>query len=191
MNFIENTFALTTNLLKKDLRKIRAKEPIDGYLNVMYNGKESALDLKVEYQEDQACLIVIFGPEPQRILLAEEILTFGTRTYLTCQCGCRTTALYLVDGTFACRKCKKLKYASNAINTNSVHGKFIYQQTKILRIISMREKMSCIFYRSRYTKRFLKWLGQCGRVGLFDEVIRAFELEEVVKAMNSKFRRSQ
>ena len=191
MNFIENTFALTTKLLKKDLRKIRAKEPIDGYLNVMYNGKESALDLQVEYQEDKTYLIVIFGPEPQRILLAEEVLTFGTRTYLTCQCGCRTTALYLVDGTFACRKCKKLKYASNAINRGSKHGKFIYQQTKILRIISMREKMSRIFYKSHYTKRFLKWLGQCGRAGLFDEVIRAFELEEDIKAMNSKFRQSQ
>ena len=179
---IENSFALSTNLLKKDLRKAREKDPVEGYLNVTANGKPAILDYRVEYEQERAYLVVTLGMEPQRILLEEHELTFGTRSYLTCECGCRVNALYLDKGIFACRKCKNLKYQSTTINRNSKHGKFIYQQNQILKLMTMRESLGRIFYRSQYSKRFKRWLGLCESAGLTNEVVDARKLMEAINS---------
>ena len=180
---IENTFALSAHLLKKDLRKARRKEPVEGYLNFSYHGKPSVLDYSTEYENEDAYLIVSFNAEPQRILLSEHELTFGTRTYLTCKCGYRTNALYLNKGIFACRKCHNLQYESNTSNRNSKHGKFLYQHHKIIKIMNMRESMGRIFYKSQYSKRFKRWLKLCNQAGLTDEIKDANDL---MTAINSQ-----
>ena len=121
---IENTFALRAHLLKKTFVKRGEKEPVEGYLNFLHNDRPSVLDYSIEYENEDTYLIVNFNAEPQRILLSEHELTFGTRTYLTCKCGYRTNALYLNKGIFACRKCHNLQYESTTSNRNSKHGKF-------------------------------------------------------------------
>ena len=180
---IENTFGLSTKLLKESLKKARAKEPVEGeYLNYLDNGRPSALDYSVEYSIDGSTYLVVnIGVEPQRILLSEEELTFGTRTYLTCGCGQRTNALYLKSGYFACRKCQKLGYRSTTINTTSDHGMFMHLQNRRLKLMELREGMDRIFYRSTYTKRFRRWLKLCAKAGLFDEVADALRLSEDIK----------
>ena len=176
MNLIENTFALSIKSLKEDLRKAREKEPVEGFLNISYNERPSVVDYHIEFEEERTYLVVAFGIESQRILLSEEELTFGTRTYLTCACGQRTNNLYLKGGVFACRKCHKLKYQSTTINRNSKHGKFLYQQSQILKLMSLRESMSHIFYKSQYTKKFNRYLDLCGRAGLISEISDAKQL---------------
>lgn len=173
---MENSFALSMHLLKKDLYKAQRKEPVEGFLNFLHNERPSVLDYSIEYGDECTYLIISFNAEPQKILLSERELTFGTRTYLTCKCGCRTNALYLNKGFFACRKCHKLRYESTAINCNSRHGKFLYQQRNILKLMAMRESMGRIFYKSQYSKRFKRWLELCARAGLNKEVSDAQKL---------------
>ena len=61
MTLVENTFALSTNLLKEDLRKAREKELVEGYLNISYNGRPTIVDYYVEYENEKAYLVVNFG----------------------------------------------------------------------------------------------------------------------------------
>ena len=176
MSLIEDTFALSTKILKEDLKKAREKELVEGYFNITYNGRPTAIDYYVEYENEKACLVVNFREEPQRILLSEEELTFGIRTYLTCACGNRVNTLYLKEGVFACRECHNLKYQSTTINRNSRHGNFLYKQSQIIKAMDMRESMGRIFYKSQYTKKFNRYLNICTRVGLYNEVIEAQKL---------------
>lgn len=180
---VENSFALSTHLLKKDLHKARRKEPVEGYLNFLHNGKPSVLDYFTEYEGEDAYLVVSFNIEPQKILLSEHELSFGTRTYLTCKCGLRTNALYFNKGIFACRKCHKLRYKSVTINRNSRHGKFLYQQISVLKLMAMRESMGRILYKSQYSKRFKRWLKLCARAGLTKETLDA---QNLMAAINSQ-----
>lgn len=178
---VESCFRLDTRLLKEALHKALREELAEGFLNINYNGKPSALDYKIEYDSGNAYLILSFGHEPQRILLSRHELTYGTRLYLTCMCGARTTALYLHNGVFACRKCQKLQYASNMVNRSSKHGKFLHRQIRIVKLIDMREKIGRPFYRSRQTKRYLHWLRLASRAGMFDELIRTLKLMDGVR----------
>lgn len=183
---IEDCFRLSTKLLKNDLRKTRQREPIvNGYLNIVNQGKSAVLDYKIEYVNDNAYLEVYFDAEPQRILLSEEQLTFGIRTYLTCPCGQRTNALYLKKNFFACRNCHKLCYQSSTINRKSRHGQVIYQLSRKIKLMNDREKLWRIFYKSKYTKRYKHWLIRCSRAGLIDETTRAIKLQELVKGTKS------
>lgn len=168
----ESCFALSTKLLRKDLRKARNKEPIDNeYLNFRHNGKPSVLFYSIEHSsDDNDYLIINYGAEPQRILLATRELTFGTRTYLTCGCGNRTNALYLKNTFFACRKCHRLRYRSTTINTRSDHGRMLYQHNKRLELIEMRESIPRPLYKSKWTKRFKRFIKLCDNAGLFREV---------------------
>jgi hypothetical protein len=179
---IENTFALSTKLIKKSLKKAREKEPVEGeYLNYRDNGRPSALDYSIEYSFDgNTYLVISVAAEPQKILLSYEELTYGTRTYLTCGCGQRSNALYLKLGYFACRRCQNLGYRSTTINTTSDHGMFVHLQTQRLKLMDMREGIDRIFYKSTYTKRFRNWLKLCGRAGLLDEITSAIKLSEAI-----------
>lgn len=181
-NLIENTFALSTKLIKESLKKAREKGPVEGeYLNYRDNGRPSALDYSIEHSFDgNTYLVVNVTAEPQKILLSYEELTYGTRTYLTCGCGKRSNALYLKSGYFACRKCQNLGYRSTTINTNSDHGMFIHLQTQRLKLMELREGIDRIFYKSTYTKRFKNWLKLCGRAGLFSEIESAIKLSEAI-----------
>lgn len=175
-DLIENSFALNTHLLKKPLRMARAKELEKGCLKLLYNGRPSVLEYSIEHKDDNSYLVIEFATKSQRILLSEQKLTFGTRAYLTCKCGDKTTALYLSKDIFACRKCHKLQYESTTINRNSRHGKFLYQQSRVLRLMEMRESIGRIFYRAKYSKRFKRWLELCSRAGMMKEVLDAQRL---------------
>ncbi|MEI6420146.1 MAG: hypothetical protein WCO30_00800 [bacterium] len=187
----ESCFALSTKLLRNDLKKARNKEPIEGFLNFIYNGKPSALDYKIEYYpDDNAYLIISYAAEPQQILLSERELTYGTRTYLTCGCSHKTNTLYLknTQGSFffACFNCHRLRYKSTTINCRSDHGRVLYQQLKRLELIDMKENIGRIFYRSKFTKKFVAWLKLCEKTGLFKEVVSAQKTMELIKEYQSQ-----
>ena len=175
---VESCFRLDTNLLRSDLQKARWHEPVDGFLNFKTDGRESALDYEIEYVDDKAYLVIMYGPEAQRVILSERELSYGTRTYLTCACGHRTNALYLKNNVFACLKCQKLRYESTTINRYSKLGKILYQNIRVLKLIKMKEDMTRPRWGRRYTKRFLRWFGLCSKAGLFDEWIREMKRSE-------------
>ena len=181
---IENTFALSTKVLRKDLKKARNKELVSGeYLNFRHNGKPSALDYSIEYSFDgNTYLVINFDGEPQKILLSTHELTFGTRTYLTCGCSKRTNALYLKNTFFACFECSSLRYGSTSLNRRSDHGRMLYQQSKRLKLMDMREKMDRIFYKSKYTKRFEHWKELCRKAGFTRQVSDAELLMDAIIA---------
>ncbi len=185
---IESCFGLSTKLLRNDLQKARQKEPVEGeYLNFIHNGKSSVLDYSIEYNSDgNTYLVVNVDIEPQKILLFERELTYGTRTYLVCGCGARVNALYLKGTFFACRNCHKLKYKSTTINTRSDHGMMLYQQNKRLKLIDMRESIPRPLYKSKWTKRFQRFLKLCNQSGLFSQVKDAQTTIETIKAFQSQ-----
>lgn len=187
-SLIENAFALSTKLLRSSLRKAREKEPVEGeYLNFRDNGRPSVLFYSIEYSLDgNTYLVVAAGEEPQKIILSDRELPFGTRTYLTCGCGNKTNALYLKLGYFACRRCQNLRYQSTRINCRSDHGMVIYQQSKILKLMELRESMDRIFYRSEYTRKFKRYLNLCVLAGKTDEIESAGELLEAIRSRKSK-----
>jgi hypothetical protein len=181
---IESCFGLSTKLLRNDFQKARQKEEVEGeYLNFIQDGKQSALDYSIEYSFDgNAYLVVNVGVEPQKILLSTRDLTFGTRTYLVCGCGARVNTLYLKGTFFACRNCHKLQYKSTTINNSSLHGRFLNEQSKRLKLVEMRAEIDRIFYKSKYTKRFTRFLKLCVQLGLLGPVRDA---NETIKAINS------
>jgi hypothetical protein len=185
---VENCFKLSTKLLRNDLQKARLKEPVNGgYLNFLHNGRPSVLDYSIEYgQDDNAYLVVNFNGEPQKILLSNHELTYGTRTYLTCGCGHRTNALYLKNTFFACFKCHKLRYRSTTINSRSDHGRMLYQQNKRLALLDMRENIPRPLYKSKYTKKFLRFLKLCSKSGLFNQVKDAQTTMEAIRTFQSQ-----
>lgn len=190
----ESCFALNTGLLKKDLRKARNKEPVqEEYLNFRHNGKPSVLFYSIEYSFDEnTYLIINFNAEPQRILLTTRELTMGTRTYLTCGCGHKTNTLYLKNTFFACFKCHSLRYTSTIINTRSDHGQMLYLANKRAEVINMRENIPRPLYRSRWTKRFTRFVKLCSQAGLLDQVIGAkITMDAIKKYQSSSFRRTQ
>ncbi len=168
----ENCFALSTKLLRKDLQKARDKKPVgEEYLNFIHNGNSSVLFYSIEYDfEENAYLVINLNGEPQKILLSHHQLTYGVRTYLTCGCSKRTNTLYLKNTFFACFDCHKLRYKSTTINSRSDHGRMLYMQNKRLELIEMRESIPRPLYRSKWTKRFIRFAKLCDKAGLFSQV---------------------
>ena len=185
---VEDSFALSTKLLRSDLQKARNKDPVDGeYLNFRHNNRPSVLYYSIEYSLDgNTYLVVTVGEEPQKILLSEHQFNFGIRTYFTCGCSQRTNALYLKETFFACRKCQNLRYSSTTINVRSDHGAMLYMASKKLKLMNMREQIGRIFYRSKYTKRFERWLKLCKQAGLYGQIKDALELMEAIKRSQSQ-----
>jgi hypothetical protein len=175
-NLVESSCRIDTHILKEDLQKTRERLPVAGFLSLIDGATTLPIDYKVEYEESDAYLVIEFDGGSQRILLSNHELTFGTRTYLTCACGCRTNALYLNKGIFACRKCHKLCYQSTTINKTTKHGQFLFKQSQIIKLMEMREGLNRIFYKSQYSKPFVRWLALCERAGLVDDVEDAKEL---------------
>ncbi|HEY4513585.1 MAG TPA: hypothetical protein VJH06_03695 [Candidatus Paceibacterota bacterium] len=186
---VENCFALNTKLLKNDLRNARQNKPVESeYLNFVHNGKPSALFYSIEHSFDgNTYLVVTFDTEPQKILLSTRELPFGTRTYLTCGCSKRTNTLYLKNTFFACFSCHQLRYKSTTINSRSDHGRMLYQQNKRLELINMRESIPRPLYRSKWTKRFVRFIKLCDKAGLFREVKGAQTTMKAIQDYQSQY----
>ncbi|MDO8490241.1 MAG: hypothetical protein Q7S47_02380 [bacterium] len=185
---VESCFALSTKLLRKDLQKARNNEPVEGeYINFVHNGRAVALDYSIERNSDgNTYLVVNFDEEPQKIPLSTRELTFGTRTYLVCGCGKRANALYLKNTYFACFGCQNLRYRSTTINHRSDHGRMLYLHSKRLELIDMRENIPRPLYRSKWTKRYLRFIKLCDQAGLFHQVADAQNTMKAIKMFQSQ-----
>lgn len=169
---VENSFALSTHLLKNDLRRTREhKNGVEGLINISYENIQSVADYYIEYGTEYDYLVIEYDEKEQRIKLAESELHFGPRSWFICDCDRLVSKLYLPPHTtqFKCRHCYNLCYQSTRISRNSKHGKFLYKQSKMLKLIDIRESIGRVFYRSQYTRRFKRWLRLCDEAGLVAE----------------------
>lgn len=169
---IEHCSFITTKRFNKDLRRAREQgSSINGLIDVKNANNGSIFDYTVSIGAEYDYLVIHNAGIEQRIKLIDSELHFGTRIWFICDCGARVAKLYLppIAREFKCRHCHLLSFQSSSVNKHSKHGAFIYKNSQILKIIGMRENMGRIFYNSRYTKRFKRWLVLCDKAGLTDE----------------------
>src|SRR3989344_8056754 len=144
---IENSFAISTKLLKKDLYRAREqKTGINGFINISYGNTKAVADYSIELGTEYDYLVIQYGEKEQRIKLAESELHFGTRSWFICECERRVAKLYLPPHTtkFKCRRCHSLSYELQSFNKNSKHGHLMYITNRTIKLMSMRERMRSI-----------------------------------------------
>ena len=176
---IEYCFAITTKRFRQDLQRVKEQgKSVSGYIDIKHGNKTSVADYTVEYGTEYDYLVIHNAGVEQRIRLVDGQLKLGVRIWFLCECGAHMAKLYLPPGgkEFKCRKCHHLVYQRSSINKNSKHGAFIYKNSLILKIMAMRENLGRIFYCSKYTKRFKRWLDLCDKAGLTDERVNANNL---------------
>lgn len=150
------------------------------------NGTELRYWFENENRED--FVYISHGPnDPQRIALIESELTFGTRSFFICGCGYRASKLYLKpppgNSEIKCRKCHNLRYGLEMINRHSRQGALLYRTNRTIKAINLREIIGGrIFYRSRYTGNFLRYLALCAKAGLNREIEDAKRLMADIQA---------
>lgn len=174
---VESCSQLSVGMIKKDLRLARDKKAgIDGVINIEYGQVKAMADYYVEYGGKYDYLVINYGETEQRIKLTECELHFGTRKYFICpKCDRRVGKLYFPPHGkgYNCRFCLKLRYESTTICRNSAHGMHLYRIHQQIKAINMREHIPRIFWKSRYTKRFQRWMDQCKNAGIMQAVIDA------------------
>lgn len=182
---IEGCPSLTIGSVKRDLGRCRMKEAdITGAINIVHGAVILTVDYWFEYIDNNAFFVIsVDGHAPQRILLSEQELYFGTRNYFVCDCGKRVHKLYLPPGKaeFRCRSCYKLIYELSTINRNSTHGRLLYIANRTIKLANRRADMSRIIYKSRYTKKYKRFLRLCEKAGLNNVVKDARDLMAAIK----------
>ncbi|MEI6296386.1 MAG: hypothetical protein WCO84_01910 [bacterium] len=182
---VEGCFSLDTAHIKKNLGRARIhQENISGQLVGILAGKRLIINYWFEYEEEDSLAVSINGRLAQRIGLSTQAITFGTRTYLVCECGKKVSKLYLADhgGDLRCRKCLGLTYELNTINKDTVHGRFFYQINRMIKLANKSEAMARIFYKGRYTKAFLRNLRMMAKAGFPEKGLEARGLMENIWA---------
>lgn len=178
--YIDQCFCLTNKRIIKSLERIKK---IGDNTDFERNDIRYVCD---EVNDD--FVIVKVGEYEQRILVDAFKTTYGERNYFRCnECNARCYKLYLLPKghTFLCKSCHNLKYET--FNPSSTQGKLFLRTKKILKLIKVQEDMTPrIWYKSRYTKRYLKFLKDCLKVGLTNIVDEARSLEEIINTNNSK-----
>ena len=144
-----------------------------------------------EGEEDSFVLVTVAGYEQQKILFDPFETSFGERNYFKCPgCSTRCHKLFLLPKghILRCKKCHKIKY--QIFNPSSAQGQLFIRTKKILKLINIQANMTPrIWYKSVYTKRYLRFLNNCLKAGLTDIVKEARALEALINANNGKIKR--
>lgn len=178
---IEGCYQLPISALKRLLEPlVGSKEGLTKAKHFTLKcGQNQTADYWVEKEENEVFLMIVCGDnEPQRISLTTSYPPFGgTRYYFECpDCVRRCDKLYLspYGQGFKCHK--HFIYEANTINRQSVHGQYVYQQSRLIKLINHRTDISRIWYRDTYTKRFCRFLKMSARAGLTQNVEEALAL---------------
>lgn len=190
---VESCRTLSVTALKRDLKRARnGEQDITGEIRFKHGNEAewTVWDYWIEYKDRETYLMVNLSDsngqyEPNKILLTEYPLTYGSRSYFVCnQCHKTVSRLYLPQKaiSFRCRNCWKLRYELQTINPNSSQGRHLYRMSRIIKLMGQREKMNRIFYSGRYSKRFERFLKLCSRLeGLENMVTDSGELLAAIK----------
>lgn len=180
---VEGCLTISTALFKRALARIRNREDINDSIEILHRGEKIVVNYWSEYKEKEAFLVVSAnGNEPQAILLSEKEMMFGSRSYFVCGCGYRGSKLYLPANSteLKCRECYNLRYELTTINRKSVQGKVFYKTNRLIKLANARAGMNRIFYKGKYTKRFMRNLKLFSRAGFDGPIEDATKLMETI-----------
>ena len=182
---VEECPYLAIGAVKQDLQRSRNKESnITGVIKICYDNAELICNYWFEHLNNSTFFAIsVNGHAPQRILISERELQFGTRNYFVCDCRRQANKLYLPSGKteLKCRACYGLRYELSTINRSSSHGKFMYLTNRTIKLANQRADMNRIIYKNRYTKRYQRFLKLCGQAGLSNIVQDARDLMAAIK----------
>ncbi len=118
----------------------------------------------------------------QHILMSEKDIRFGTRYFLTCECGRLVNKLYLpLDGKkYICRHCVQRPYELTTINRHSKHGELLYRTNRMIKLSKVRGRVKRMFHNGSFTKGFTRYLHMCDKAGFKNEVTEANKLLSAV-----------
>jgi hypothetical protein len=178
--FTKNYFALTTAILKDDLKKVRNGQRAENKrLDFDNGGVLGTLSYVIEptTEEKAMSLTIYFASEPQEIRLHNRTLKFGVRTDLVCGCGRHCNALYLnpKGDTFYCRKCHKLNYKSAKINVKGEYGVILRARSRREKLAKMKEGIKTFYYRGQPVKKYKKYLKYAEKLDATGKEIREYK----------------
>lgn len=186
--FTKNYFALTTAILKNDLKKARGGQRAENKrLDFDNGGVLGTLSYVIEpaVEGKGMTLIIYFALEPQEIRLHNRTLRFGVRTDLVCGCGRNCNALYLnpKGDTFYCRKCNKLNYKSAKINVKGEYGVILWARSRREKLAKMKESIKTPYYRGQPTKKQKNYIKYAEKLDATGKEVREYRqtLEDIQK----------
>ena len=189
---VEGCPFLSISSIKRDLlRYMKNNGDISGIASIGY-GKNAKVcnywfDSEFNNETDRPVLMVSFdGSEPQKIRISEQLLSFGTRHYLVCNCGRRACKLFMPNGKtlFKCRQCYHLNYELCMINRNSIHGRLFYETNRKIKLVNKQTQISRMLYKGQFTHRYNRFLKLCKQAGFNNVVENAKELIEAINNQN-------
>jgi hypothetical protein len=168
--------------------KITPKEIINFFRNAKQKGKDDSrpiLDCWANDSENPETIYLSVGGKELQIFNIEWFdLTFGKVAFFNCSCTRRVKKLYSIPGTgkFKCRFCQGLRYRSSIYNPRSIAGISISNFEKEIKLMDKRAKISRIFYKGKYTKRYSRYLESCKKAGLNNILKKSNNLLEIIKS---------
>jgi hypothetical protein len=177
--FTKKYFALTTAILKNDLKKARSGQRAENKrLDFDNNGVLGSLGYVIEpaTEEKGMTLTIYYGAEPQEVRLFNRPITFGIRTDFVCGCGRHCNALYLnpKGDTFYCRKCQKLNYKSTKINVRGEFGVILRARSQRERLAKMKEDIKQFYHNGQPTKDYKRYLKYAEKLDATGKEIREY-----------------
>lgn len=99
------------------------------------------------------------------IEIDEEVISYGIRPFLVCDCGRRCNKLYLRPShdLFACRHCLNLVYELTTINKDSLVGSLSYKLIRAFKLDDANAKVRCITYNGKLTRRARRVVAMAGK----------------------------
>jgi hypothetical protein len=193
--FTKNYFALTTAILKNDLKKARNGQRAENKrLDFDNGGVLGTLGYVIEPATDEKgmTLIIYYASEPQEIRLFNRPLKFGIRTDLVCGCGRHCNALYLnpKGDTFYCRLCNRLHYKSVKINVRGELGVMLQARSRREKLAEMKKDIKHFYHRGKPTKKYQKYLKKAERLDATGKEVREYRqtLEDIQKIRAEYFK---
>lgn len=184
-HLVEEAFVLDINVIKKDLKRIREDEEVEGVVTIRNEVKGIQMNYwSIDRNGEKFLIVSLKGTEPQEIALQLFPLRYGTRSYYTCP-GCfkKCNKLYVRSDRFTgfqCAKCNRLVYRLQSINFYSRLGLAEYKVDQMDKLFM--KKKPRIFYAGKETKPFVRRIRKMEKIGMFKDAHDfALQVEEYKK----------
>ena len=170
---VEDSWILSISAIKKDLKRIRVGEEVNGQITLHNGNKTMQTTYWNENKNGENYLAVAIpnAVEPKEIKIKTIYLTYGCSNLLECpQCHKPCFKLFIhpeVGKGWKCAKCHKLKYHLQSFNLYSILGISIYRMDQFDKFC-VRKKPR-FFYAGKPTKPLLRSIHKLQKIGMIKE----------------------
>lgn len=188
-HFVEDAFILDIRVIKKELKKLREGEEINGIAIISNESKKIQMNYwSLDKNGEKFLVVNLIGTEPQEIALQLFPLKYGTASFYTCpSCFKRCSKLYVRSDKFTgfqCVKCNKLIYKLSSINRHSDLSYAEYRMVQYEKFWNI--KTPHIFYNGKLTKPFLRQIEKMKKLGMWKKVKEGLSDIEQYKKISQK-----